>query len=69
LRLNNDAKMSRFLTVVENSSLSHELHQTTVLTSQNVQQNAQIELTLLVMFVFVSCFPLASIKCLERSQY
>jgi hypothetical protein len=24
LRLNNDAKMSRFLTVVENSSLSHE---------------------------------------------
>jgi hypothetical protein len=44
-------------------------HQTTVLTSQNVQQKAQIELTVLAMFVFVSCFPLASIKFLERSQY
>jgi hypothetical protein len=32
-------------------------------------KKAQIELTLLVTFVFVSCFPLASIKCLETSQY
>jgi hypothetical protein len=29
----------------------------------------QIKLTLLVMFVFVSCFPVGFNKCLETSQY
>jgi hypothetical protein len=32
-------------------------------------KKAQIELTLLVMFVFVSCFPVGFNKCLETSQY
>jgi hypothetical protein len=32
-------------------------------------KKAQIELTLLVMFVFVSCFPVDFNKCLETSQY
>jgi hypothetical protein len=32
-------------------------------------KKAQIELTFLVMFVFVSCFPVGFNKCLETSQY
>jgi hypothetical protein len=32
-------------------------------------KKAQIELTLLVMFVFVSCFPVGFNKRLETSQY
>jgi hypothetical protein len=31
-------------------------------------KKAQIELTLSVMFVFVSCFPVGFNKCLETSQ-
>jgi hypothetical protein len=32
-------------------------------------KKAQTELTLLVMFVFVSCFPVGFNKCLETRQY
>jgi hypothetical protein len=32
-------------------------------------KKTQIELNLLVMFVFMSCFPVGFNKCLETSQY